>query len=65
MEDVTLKQRYMNAVKTHYECGGHKKAARNEEIANQHRVGLVAAGEPVPTNEECFEKGHFNGEGAS
>jgi hypothetical protein len=63
--ETTLAQMYCNATVTFYQCGGHKKAYRNEMLMAQFKEQLEAAGVPVPTYDDALKTGVFNGEGAS
>lgn len=60
-----LMQWYMNALTTHYSCGGHWKAARNEERAEEYKELMKKYKVPVPPNEISFVLGEFNGDGTT
>lgn len=67
MKDYTtteLLQMLANATITHYQCGGHGKADRNECIAIDYKDELMTRGEPIPSDKELLAIGIFNGEGA-
>jgi len=66
MENTTqspeeIKIAYMNAIKTYYGAHGHTKAERNKRIADYYKDKLIALGISIPSNDECFAKGVFNG----
>lgn len=61
----TLRHYYANALVTYAECGGHKKAERNENLAKQWSEKIVEFGGQVPPKEEAYRWGVFNGEGSS
>lgn len=63
-EEVTLRDKYCNAVVTHYGCGGHGKAARNEEMMAHWKKELETRNEAVPEIKDALKIGVFNGEGA-
>jgi hypothetical protein len=64
-EAATLAQMYCNATVTFYQCGGHKKADRNEAAMAEFKKRLEEAGETVPTLDDALKTGFFNGDGAS
>ena len=65
LSDEELVQWLANATKTHYACGGHKKAARNERLSDSYREKLKARGVKIPDTRALLDSGVFNGAGAS
>jgi hypothetical protein len=59
-DDDTLQEWYANARKTCGECGGHKKAERNERLAADWLGALQSRG-----LRPDGRQGQFNGDGAS
>jgi len=59
-----LIQRLANAMKTGANCGGHTKAHHNNMIAAEYRAELASRGESIPSNEELYAQGAFNGAGS-
>lgn len=59
-----LQTQYRNAVLTCYDAGGHGKAHANELRALDLKQKIKDLGGVVPENEDCFEKGVFNGPGS-
>lgn len=53
-----------NAQKTYAGCGGHGKAEMNRQQVEKYKKELVAIGAKIPTNEELYAIGVFNGEGS-
>ena len=61
---VTTLQKLANAQTTYAGCGGHGKAARNKSLVEKWKKQLIAEGGNVPTNDELYQIGQFNGEGS-
>lgn len=51
-------------MKTGATCGGHTKAHYNHTIADEYRAELASRGESIPSNEELYAQGAFNGAGS-
>ncbi len=64
MEISEIQQQYCNAVKTSAGALGHTKAHHNERNAAALKKKLIDAGETVPTDNEAYEQGLFNGPGS-
>jgi hypothetical protein len=53
-----------NAMKTSAGALGHGKSERNEFAATQYRKELTRRKCNIPTDEELYEEGQFNGKGS-
>ena len=62
--DEALRTHYCNAVKTSALAGGHGKSYWNKVEAAGHRDEMEARGIAVPSDEDCYASGSFNGPGS-
>jgi hypothetical protein len=63
--DKELATFYRNAVQTASGCGGQGKRHRNNVTAAHIQAEMEARGLPIPSYEECYAKGQFNGSGSA
>ena len=56
---------YRNARKTASGSAGTGKRLRNDEASSLFQAEMEARGLPVPSYEECYAKGQFNGPGSA
>lgn len=62
--DEELINAYKNARNTGAGCGGHHKAEMNELFYKKYREELEARGLDIPSNQDCYDTGTFNGLGS-
>lgn len=63
-ETDNLIQQLANATVTGARCGGHFKAKMNEQKAAEYVAALRIESKYIPSDDELYKIGIFNGEGA-
>ena len=64
LPDDQLLTWYRNARTTWAQCGGHGKAAANEEVCHRYAAEMTARGLSIPQDAARDADGVFNGPGA-
>lgn len=64
VDPTELVQMLANAFRTYNDALGHKKADRNDSMADEYRAKLKALGASIPSDKKLLEMGIFNGKGS-